>query len=84
MPYNFDLSFQSSNRTTGDIPFVRARVIVVHTTGGEGSGLGAISPECVSYSELQGQIDRLKRELDSVLKKGRQQFDEYSKELRRT
>jgi hypothetical protein len=84
VPYNLDLSFQSSGATSDEIPFVRARVIVVHTTGGPGAGLGAISPECVSYAELQVQVERLERELDSILLAGRHHFGQYSKSIGRS
>lgn len=74
MPYNLDLSFREGE--SGAV----ARVVVIHTTGGlTKDGLGAISPHCVSVAELGFQVERLKKELDDVLAKGRRKFRQHAR-----
>lgn len=74
MPYNLDLSFREGK--SGAV----ARVVVIHTTGGlKQDGLGAISPHCVSVAELGYEVERLKKELDDVLAKGRRKFRRHAR-----
>lgn len=77
MPYNLDLSFRE--RESGAV----ARVAVIHMTGGlTKDGLGAISPHCVSVAELVSQVERLKKELDDVLAKGKRKFRQHARARR--
>ncbi|MBC7791063.1 MAG: hypothetical protein H7Z74_14040 [Anaerolineae bacterium] len=40
-----------------------------------------ITPECVSLRELEEQVSRIKRELDSIVRSGKRQFDEAKRDV---
>ncbi len=42
-----------------------------------------ISPDCVSYRELEAHVIRLKKELDDILKRGKKELSEVLKKALR-
>lgn len=39
----------------------------------------SISPECLSYRELEAHVKKLKKELDDILKRGKKELQEVMK-----
>jgi hypothetical protein len=71
MAYSLDLDVLKSGQ--GDIPSPCVR-IHVKAYGSDERGLLYITPECVSFRELEYEIDRLKRELEEILSRARREF----------
>jgi len=71
MAYSLDLNVLKS--AEGDIPAPCVRVYV-KAYGSDEHGLICITPECVSISELDSEIDRLKEELEEIRKRAKREF----------
>jgi hypothetical protein len=56
----------------------RAQISVRRTTGSHVKGaehLDCVTPEAASYGELEAQVNLLKADLDSILRKAKQHFE---------
>ena len=71
MAYSLDLDALKS--AEGDISAPSVRVYV-KAYGSDERGLIFLTPECVSSTELDAEIDRLKEELEEIRKRGRREF----------
>ena len=72
MSYSLELDFVDHSQTEFPSPPV-ARVFIKTSTQDE-DGFTYVTPNCVSASELDYQIDRLKKELEEIRKKAHRQF----------
>lgn len=73
--YNFELKFAGGDVTKRDLPGAFAYIAVKHATP-HGQEI-MISPQCAGPNELKGQVERLKKELDDILKEGIKRFARY-------
>jgi len=78
--YTFDLDFKSGNVEQGHLPGAVAHIVLKGFSRDE-SGLVYISHDCVGPTELEGEVNRLKAELDELLRRGRKRFKEYKAEI---
>ena len=76
MTHSLDLMFHEPSRGK---PGVRIVQIYVKTNSRDEKGNILITRQCVSMREFEGQIDRLKQELDMIGKKARQKFAKKDK-----
>jgi len=77
MTYSLDLDFVKPKKT--DLPGPpRAHISVKSHTRDE-SGLIFITPECVTFEELDSQINRLQQELENIRKQAKEEFRSLSK-----
>lgn len=74
--YTFDLDFKGGNVEQGHLPGAVAHIVLNRCSSDE-SGLVYISHDCVGPIELEGEVNRLKAELDELLRRGRKRFKEY-------
>ena len=77
MTYSFDLMFREPSK--GDLPGPSIAQIYVKTHASDEKGHIFITPHCVSMREFEGQIDRLKQELETLRKKANQKFSKKKK-----
>lgn len=72
MTYSFDLLFRDPSK--GDLPGPSIAQIYVKTHTSDKTGHIFITPYCVTMREFEEQIERLKRELETIKKKANQKF----------
>lgn len=72
MTYSLDLIFRKPSKGKGSGPSI-AQIYVKHCSINE-EGTKFITPRCVSLTDLEGQIERLKQELDAIRKKAKQKY----------
>jgi hypothetical protein len=75
--HSFDLVFHETVK--GEPLGPRIAKIYINTSSSDEEGHICITPDCVSMREFEGQIDRLKQELDMIGKKAKQKFAEKGK-----
>jgi uncharacterized small protein (DUF1192 family) len=74
----FELDFCDSSENEKGLPGEpRAQIVLGYFTSREG-GMPHVSSECVSVTELEHEVARLKRELDRVLASGKTKFAKVS------
>ena len=75
----FDFEFIDSNKL--NIPMFPSSHIYIkrYTEKKENKGLLYITPECVTYKEVEAQVKRLKNELDIIMLQAKKKYDEYIK-----
>ncbi len=74
MTFSLDLDFVKPGK--GDRPFKPyAQVYVKSHTKDDSRGLILVTPDCVTMQELDCEIDRLRKELESIRKKGKRRFE---------
>lgn len=79
--YTFKLDFKGGNVEQGHLPGAVAHILLNASTSDE-FGLVYISNDCVGPIELEGEVKRLKAELDELLRRGRTRFKEYKAKSR--
>jgi hypothetical protein len=73
MPYSFDLDFIKPEEE--GIPSPPRVAIFIKSCSVDDTGRRFITPrDCLSMEEFDGQIDRLKRELEEIRKKAKKKF----------
>lgn len=72
MTYSLDLLFREPSRDGLPGPRIAQIYLRPHPTDEKRNIL--ITPHCVSMTELKGQIERLKGELEVIRKKGKSEF----------
>jgi hypothetical protein len=70
--YTFDLDFGGGDVEQGELPGAVAYISLKHK-----AEQVHISFQCVGPAELEGEVNRLKAELNEVLRLGRQRFKDY-------
>ena len=78
MGYTFDLLFQAPRKKDVEAgkhkPFTpNAQVFIKNCTQGE-AGKTFVSARCASFTELDSEVDRMIRELESIRRSGRGKF----------
>ena len=76
MAFTFDLDFWGGDIEQGELPGAIAR-ISLKSFSRDKSGQVHISHDCMGPVELESEVNRLKAELDEVLRLGRQRFKNY-------
>ena len=71
MTYSLDLRFRKPPKGHHSRPLAQ---IYVKTHSSDENGYIFITPECVSLRNVEEQIDRLKKELETIRKKARRKF----------
>ncbi len=74
--YIFDLDFRGGDVEQCQLPGAVARILLKACSRDE-SGLVYISNDCMGPTELEVEVNRLKAELDELLRRGRKRFKEY-------
>jgi hypothetical protein len=69
---SLDLMFRKPSKHQPSGPSIAH--IFVRTYSSNKKGDIFITPDCFSMKELEGQIDRLKKELETIKKKAQQEF----------
>jgi hypothetical protein len=77
MTYSLDLLFREPSK--GELPGPSIAQIYVKTHTSDEKGHIFITPHCVSMREFEEQIDRLKKELETLRKKANQKFSKQGK-----
>ena len=72
MTHSLDLMFRKPSRHGLPGPRIAQIYLKSHSTDEKGHVL--ITPHCVSMTEFEGQIERLKSELEMIKKKATQEF----------
>ncbi len=65
----FGLSIQRNSRSPAPAVHIFLQRIVRHS-----NGMLAVTPVCTSLAEIEGEIELLKQELETVLRQARQAF----------
>ncbi len=74
--YRFGLRFMGGDVKKGQVPGAMAQIYLKNgLQDDEGNIL--VSNDCMGPSELEGQVDRLKNELDEILGQGKKKFRDY-------
>ena len=72
MTYSFDLLFREPSKD--DLPVESVAQIYVKARSSDDKDHVFITHSCVSMSEFEHEIERLKQELDDLKKKAKQKF----------
>ncbi len=74
--YRLGLRFMGGDVEKGQLPGAMAQIYLKNwLQDDEGNIL--VSNDCMGSSELEGQVNRLKNELDEILRQGKKKFHEY-------
>lgn len=76
MTYSLDLEFRKPAKN--DLPGPANAYIYVKTHTSEKCQI-FITPDCVTFSEFEEQIDRLKKEFEVIRRKAKQKFSKKDK-----
>lgn len=76
MTYSLELGFRSA----GAAPALGQIYIKTHTQ--DEDGLILISPHCVSFIELNYQVDRLIKELEDIRVRAKRKFENHDRRVR--
>lgn len=68
--HRFALNVHRSPRSTGPAVHIFLQRLVRHQ-----NGMLAVTPVCGTLAEIEGEIEHLQHELDSLLQEARQAFD---------
>ena len=71
--YSLELSFTSDKGGELPAPAV-AEIYIQHSSSYTGNDRRFITPRCLTTMELNGEIDRLHEELESIRKRGHARF----------
>ena len=74
--YRFGLHFAGGDVRKGQIPGVVAQIRLQNWTEDD-DGTIFVSAQCMGRAELEQQVDRLKGELDEILRIGERRFKDY-------
>jgi len=74
--FTFNLDFGGEDVERGQLPGAVARVSLKNFSRDKSDQIH-ISADCVGPGELEDEVNRLKAELDEVLRRGRQLFKDY-------
>lgn len=72
--YSLELAFTSAG-PDAEVPSPPIARIFIQTQGSWGDGLPCISPLCHSYEELENEVRRLEKELQSIRERGKAMFE---------
>lgn len=72
MTHSFDLVFHEPSRDRLPGPGISQIYVKTHSTDETGHIL--ITPQCISMTELEAEVERLMMELEMIRKKGKLQF----------
>ncbi len=67
--YRFGLDFSGGDVNEGQVPGAQAYIYLKNWTE-EDDGKILVSNQCLGPSELEGQVEKLKGELDEILQRG--------------
>jgi hypothetical protein len=68
--HRFALNVHRTSRSSAPAVHIFLQRVVRHA-----NGMMAVTPICGSLAEIEGEIERLRDELDSVLRQARQAFE---------
>lgn len=74
--YTFDLDFRGGDVEQGQLPGAVTHISLKSFSRDE-AGQVHISHQCMGPTELEVEVNRLKVELDVLLRQGRQHFKDY-------
>ena len=76
--YSLELAFTSAG-PTAEVPSPPIARIYIQTQGAWGDGLPCISPLCYSFEELDHEVRRLEKELQSIRERAQAMFQAIPK-----
>jgi hypothetical protein len=74
MAYSFELLFKKPDKKKGHLPGPPLAQVYVNTHSKDAEEHILITPQCLSFAEINYQIDRLIKELEDIRKKAKQKF----------
>ena len=73
LTFRFGLRVHQSTRAQGPTVHIFLQRLVRHA-----NGMLAVTPDCASLAEMEGEIEQLKEELDDMLRQARRAFREQA------
>ena len=77
--YRFALHFAGGDVRQGQVPGAVAQIRLQNWTEDD-DGTIFVSAQCMGPTELLHQVNRLKEELDEILRRGKRRFKDYQSE----
>lgn len=72
MTFRFDLDFKAPKK--GDMPGPSVSQVYIKNEFSREDGFVSVTPVCMSYTELESEIEKLKIELDKILDKAKRRY----------